>query len=116
MLLPQGQEMRDVSGISDEQKKAIKAFMQGAVYCWAKNQKDVEFAVRDLVGGDNADWGGTPLQALYDKHVQLGKDHPAAFDAAAIDLGWLVKAVLEADARKFTVSKSGRANAYLWVG
>jgi hypothetical protein len=52
MLLPKGQKIRDVYGIIDEQKSAIKNFMQGAVYCWAKNQKPREFAVRDLVGGD----------------------------------------------------------------
>lgn len=117
MLRPTNQELREVSGLTDEQKALIDAFIQGAVYCWAKNQKrPAEFAVRDLVGGENADWTGTPLQALYDKHRNAGKDHDGAFSAAAIDLGWLVKAALARDSREFEVTSTGRPNTYRWVG
>jgi len=34
MLMPES-EIRRVSGITDEQRDAIKHFMQGAVCCWA---------------------------------------------------------------------------------
>jgi hypothetical protein len=90
-------DLRDVSGISEIEKELIKAFMQGAVYCWVKNRKDEQFAVRDLMGGENFDWNGTPLQALYDKYNRAGKDDKSAIKAAAIDLGWIVKSLLDAD-------------------
>lgn len=117
MLRPKNQEIRTVSGLTHKERALINAFIQGAVYCWAKNQKSpAEFAVRDLVGRENADWSGTPLQVLYEKHRNAGKDHDGAFSAAAIDLGWLVKAVLKRDRRKFVVTSTGWPNTYRWVG
>ena len=116
MSLSPSSEIRDVYGIDDIEKALIKAFMQGAVYSWIKNRKDEPFAVRDLVGGENLDWNGTPLQVLYDKHVSSGKDNDAAFEAAAKDLGWLVKALLDDDKRTFLIDKEGLVNSYRWVG
>lgn len=55
MTLTPKSELREVSGIRDIEKGLIKAFIQGAVYCWVKNRKDEQFAVRDLVGGENFD-------------------------------------------------------------
>ena len=54
-------EIRDVHGIPEEQKQRIIDFLQGAVYCWCKNRKDEWFTTRDLLGGDNYFWQGTPL-------------------------------------------------------
>lgn len=114
-LIPES-ELRDVHGVTDEQKELIKAFMQGAVYCWVKNRRDEPFAVRDLMGGENFEWDGTPLYVLYEKHITAGKDSEAAIDSAAIDLGWLVKTVLANDKRHFTAGKAGMVNSYRWVG
>lgn len=116
MALNPSSEIRDVHGISDAEKDSIKAFMQGAVYCWVKNRKDEEFAVRDLVGGENYDWNRTPLQVLYEKHIDAGKNHDSSVEAAAKDLGWLVKAVLHEDKRTFEAGKTGLVNSYRWVG
>ena len=113
-LTPQS-ELRDVHGISDDKKVAIKTFMQGAVYCWVKNRKGEQFAVRDLMGGENFEWEGTPLYALYEKHIGKGKSVEDAVAAAAIDLGWLVKATLVADKRNFEAVKDF-VNIYRWVG
>ncbi len=116
MALNPVSELREVHGIDDAQKAAIKAFVQGAVYCWVKNRKGEQFAVRDLVGGENASWAGTPLYALYAKHVAQGKTGKAASDAAGRDLGWLVKTVLSEDKRTFESSKDGLVSSYHWVG
>ena len=116
MTLSQKSDLRDVSGISDVEKELVKAFMQGAVYCWVKNRRDEQFAVRDLMGGENFDWNGTPLQVLYNKHIKLGKDDESAIKAAAIDLGWIVKGLLDADKRTFMVVKEGLVNQYRWDG
>jgi hypothetical protein len=116
MTLNPQSELRDVSGISDAEKDSIKAFMQGAVYCWVKNRKDEQFAVRDLMGGENFDWNGTPLQVLFDKHIEAGKDEESAIKAAGIDLGWIVKTVLDEDRRTFEVVKEELVNKYRWDG
>ncbi len=116
MTLNTQSELRDVFGISDIEKDLIKAYMQGAVYSWVKNRKDEWFAVRDLVGGENFDWNGTPLQVLYDKHIDAGKDEESAIKSAARDLGWLVKTVLHEDRRTFEVVKEELVNKYRWDG
>ena len=60
-----------VNGFTDEQLYLMKAFLQGAVYCWCKNRKDEWFAARDLLGGDNYYWQGTPLFPLYKRQANL---------------------------------------------
>lgn len=114
-LLPPS-ELRTVQGITAEQELAIATFMQGAVYCWVKNRKDEAFAVRDLMGGENFSWEGTPLQVLYEKHINEGKNHDAAVEAAGKDLGWLVKSMLHADKRTFRAGHGGLVATYRWVG
>ena len=47
----------------------MRAFLQGAVYCWCKNRKDEWFAARDLLGGDNYYWQSSPLMPLYDYYL-----------------------------------------------
>jgi len=116
MTLIPDSELRETHGISDEQKALINSFMQGAVYCWNKNRSGEPFAVRDLMGGENFDWNGTPLQALYEKHISAGKEHEEAIGAAAKDLGWLVKSVLARDKRTFEAGKEGLVSSYRWIG
>lgn len=114
-LIPDS-EVREVSGITIEQNRLIKAFLQGAVYSWVKNRKDEQFAARDLVGGENFEWEGTPLFALYLKHINSGKENIEAIEAAGKDAGWLLKAVLFEDRRHFEVGRSGLTAGYVWVG
>ena len=116
MTLIEPSENRDVHGISDNQKKLIKAYLQGAVYSWVKNCSGKQFAARDLVGGENFDWNGTPLIALYEKHIKLGKTNEAAIEDAGKDLGWLLKTVISEDKRNFEIGRSGLTAGYRWVG
>lgn len=109
-------ELRDVRDITNLEKSLIKAYMQGAIYSWIKNRKDEPFAVRNLAGGENYDWSGTPLIALWEKQIKLGKKGDDATEDAAKDLGWLTKTVLAEDKRTFTVEKVGMVNSYRWVG
>lgn len=114
-LIPES-EIRQVTGLSKEQEALIRAFLQGAVYSWVKNRKGEQFAARDLVGGDNFEWNGTPLIVLYEKHIALRKDNEDAIEAAAKDLGWLLKSVLHDDKRRFEAGRSGLTAGYKWVG
>jgi hypothetical protein len=115
MALATPSELRDVTGISPPELAAIRAFVQGAVYCWVKNRRGEQFAVRDLVGGLNTDWTDTPLLPLYTKHVGKGKPSNEAAEAAGRDLGWIVKSVLADDKRTFEASKGGLVSQYRWL-
>ncbi len=67
------------------------------------------------MGGENFEWEGTPLIALYNKHIATGKDNESAIRAAARDLGWLVKTVLDEDRRTFE-TEEGYVRTYRWIG
>ncbi|MBF0231257.1 MAG: hypothetical protein HQK63_16965 [Desulfamplus sp.] len=108
-------QMRTSFGISDENLEKIKCFLQGAVYCWAKNRKDEGFAARDLVGGENCEWDGTPLWPLYQKHINAGKSRDEAVSEAGKDLGWILKVVLHEDKRIFEPYDAGMAKGYRWM-
>lgn len=113
-IIPES-ELREPSGLNDSERELIKAFMQGAVYCWVKNQPNKSFEVRDLVGGINSNWSRTPLQILYDRHIASEKDENEAYDQAAKDIGWIVKTILSEDRRTFKVDNSGRVNSYTMI-
>jgi hypothetical protein len=81
-----------------------------------KNRSWEQFAARDLVGGENFEWQGTPLIVLYEKHINLGKTNESAIEDAGKDLGWLLKAVLVDDKRHFEAGRSGLSAGYRWVG
>lgn len=115
MTLLTSSEIRNVQGLSDNERHLIRAFVQGAVYCWVKNRKGEWFAIRDLVGGENTDWTGTPLKPLYVKHRNSGKDADEAFEAAAKDIGWIAKSVLAEDQRTFENDNLGYVSRYRWL-
>lgn len=116
MALNPSSELRGVTGITPTEEAGIRAFLQGAVYAYIKLHRRDPFAARDLVGGVNFDWDGTPLLPLYEKHVNQGKSSPNAIEAAGRDLGWLLKSVLAEDKRTFISSKAELVSHYEWVG
>ncbi|MDO4776693.1 MAG: hypothetical protein Q4A06_04450 [Cardiobacteriaceae bacterium] len=105
-----------VRGLNEREILLAKAFIKGAVYCWLKNRENEPFSLRDLFGGTNAVWTGTPLEDLWWKHSNEGKSDEEAFDQAAQDAGWLLKAVLAEDTKRiFDKKKNGQVNSYSWV-
>ena len=116
MTLRPNSETRSISGVTPEQLRAIKLFMQGAIYCWVKNRKGKEFRVRDLMGGENFSWEGTPLQVLYDNQVRTGRSSEESIAEAGKDLGWIVKDVLVEDKRTFKADHDGWVATYRWIG
>lgn len=116
MALTTDSEVREVYGISEEQKLKIIDFLQGAVYCWCKNRPDEWFSMRDLMGGENYYWQGTPLYDLYNKHEKKYKDDwRASVEAAGKDSGWLLKKVIKQDKRKFETKKEELIRKYRWI-
>ena len=113
MALTPESEVRDVLGIEEDDKNRIRAFLQGAVYCWCKNQENRWFSLRDLMGGDNSNWDGTPLSKLYEKHA--GLSDPAAIEQAGKEGGWLLKRVISDDRRRFDTRIAELIRQYLWI-
>ncbi len=111
MTLLTDAEIRNVNGIANEDQNKIIDFLQGAVYCWCKNRPDEWFALRDLMGGDNTYWKGTPLLAVYEKH----SNSPDAFELAGKDAGWLLKKTVAQDLRIFETKVSELVRHYRWV-
>ena len=107
--------LRPIDGLGQEEQQRIEDFLQGSVYCWCKNRKGEWFALRNLVGGDNYDWTGTPLYTLYERHLDAGETSEKAVDLAGIDAGWICKKVLAEDSRKFeTRRRRDHPREYKW--
>ena len=111
MTLTIQSEIRNVHGITEEEKTRIRDFLQGAVYSWCKNRPNEWFSLRQLMGGSNYDWHGTPLMTLYEKH----EDAPDAIQRAGKDGGWLLKRVIDNDRRKFESKKEELIRKYRWI-
>lgn len=105
---------KSVLGFEENQIREMRAFLQGAVYCWCKNCKGQWFAARDLVGGENYDWQGTPLYALFAYYRQYGDDADA-IDEAGKAAGRLLLGVLIEDKRTYS-TRVRFTREYLWTG
>ena len=96
----------------DNELPNMRAYLLGAVRSWTMNRPDEVFALRNLVGGENWDWDGTPIYHLFLKHQEKGKSNEVAMADAAKDAGWILKAVLDGDNRHYAVSDAGMVNGY----
>lgn len=101
MIVNTNQTVRKISAqLTDVEIALAKAYIQGAVHSHCNNCADKELSARILFGGDNRDWGNTPLQCIYKYYKEKKRSqHPA--DDAAKDVGWLLKSVLDEDSREF---------------
>jgi hypothetical protein len=90
---------RRVMNLSVADEKAIMDFLQGAVRVRCKEDKGW-FGLRDLMGGENGDWRGTPMQRLFDRHHAAGASDAEAKRKAGIEGGHLLKRVLHEDPRR----------------
>ena len=113
MALLENTPLRNVTGISDAERQRMADFLQGAVYCWCKNRRDEWFSLRELMGGDNYYWSGTPLLPLYLKHEGHNAD---PVREAGKDAGWILKAVIARDKRNFETKKEALIRQYRWAG
>lgn len=106
-------------GIPKEQQSLIKAFLQGAVYCWCNTKGYGEansFQARDFLGGENFYWERTPMYSLYHYYlVSSNNNVEYAFEEAGKAAGRILKEVLDKDKREF-IQVEGRVAAYYWTG
>ena len=104
-----------VRGVSPEQIEKMLIFIAGGVRTWCKAVGDKQFALRDLFGGENYYWEGTPLQVLYEKFCDEGCSSDDAVRLAGNAAGRLLKRVLIEDkTRTYIVGDAGMANGYVW--
>lgn len=108
-------EIREVKGISENEKQRIIDFLHGAVYSWCNNKKDSWFSARDFLGRDNYYWDDTPLSVLYEKHKKQNKHWEDCVKGAGIDAGWLLKKVIDKDKRSFDTKKEELIRKYRWT-
>lgn len=108
---------KHVRGISQECLDKMIAQLKGLVVGYCTNNPYRQFSVRNILGGENFVWVGTPLQGLYDKHINEGKSDAEAIAAAGQDAGRLLKrAIIEMKGRTFVLGDAGLANGYIWKG
>lgn len=104
-----------VGGVSPAEIEKMLIFIAGGVRTWCKAVGDKQFALRDLFGGENYYWEGTPLQALYVKFCNEGYSSDEAVRLAGNAAGRLLKRVLVEDrTRTYVVGDAGLANGYTW--
>lgn len=101
--------------ITSEQETEICNYLLNKVLEWCANNgtgPNHIFFARDLVGGDYANWDGTPLSLLYYKYLE-NHDHNYAFSQAAKACGHLLKIALHFDTHHFRMSSHFTAGYYL---
>lgn len=108
---------KSVNGFSTQELQMMEAFLQGAVYCWCKNVgSDNWFAARDILGGKNYYWQGTPLYRLYEYYLAGDNSmNEYAIEEAGKAAGRLLKKVLIEDKRIFN-TREGYTREYCWTG
>ena len=104
--------VRNITGLTNAQEQRIRDFLQGAVYDWFKNHQNEWFSLRDLMGGANTNWTGTPMEELYEKHIKLRKTAPKAVKQAGIDGGHVLARVMELDRHRYDFRQGPRIKQY----
>ena len=106
-------------GVPESQQALIRAYLQGAVYCWCNTRglgEENSFQARDFLGGDNFYWERTPMYSLYQYYLtNSNNDEGYAFEEAGKAAGRILKEVLDEDKRIF-VQVEGRVASYYWIG
>ena len=111
MLIQEG-VIKKIHSISEPQTQEIKYYLQGAIRCHDKVAAGKWFSLRDLMGGANFDWNGTPMQALFEAY----RGRSDAFKMTAKSAGWLLKAAIEEDpCRRYETKKEALTRMYRWV-
>ena len=108
-----------VSGIKPEELEAMLHHLDGLVRGYVIGRKGVVFTIRDILGGDNFVWTGTPLQRLYEIYDEAGYSEEDCIKCAGQAAGRLLKRVIiEIDGMTFELHEAvdGRVNGYAWRG
>lgn len=108
---------RYVHGFSEREIQRMLDYLQGAVQVWCRDRHGEWFAARDLLGGANYYWQGTPLIRLYEYYMeQSDEDDDYSVRQAGRAAGHLLKRVLVEDTKRRYETRQGYTREYRWVG
>ena len=106
-----------IRGVSDADIRRMLDFLFGATRAICADREGTQFSVRDILGGANYFWEGTPMEVLFKKYVAEGYSTDAAIVEAGKSAGHLLKRVLIEDAnRTYRLGDAGMVNGYTWLG
>ena len=106
---------RNVYGFEQFELQRMRDYLLGAVQAWCRDRHGEWFAARDLLGGANYYWQGTPLYPLFTYYQQFGDDDYAVTQAGRA-AGRLLKRVLIEDEKRTYETRQGYTREYRWVG
>jgi hypothetical protein len=112
MTLLADSEIKDITGITFEEKQMIFDFLKGVVYNWCNNRPDDWFSLRDLLGREHYFWQGTPLNLLYNKQIMKGENTEDAVFKIENESEWLLKKVIHDDKIIFITKKENLVRKY----
>lgn len=88
--------IRDVRVINGLNKAMAIAYIQQEVDLYAIAHRGQWFSAQNIFGGKNRNWGGTPIQCLYEYYRNV-RHYPnqKAQSCAGMTLGWLMARSIE---------------------
>ena len=108
---------RNVHGFTPREIERMLDYLLGAVQVWCRDRHGEWFAARDLLGGANYYWQGTPLMRLYEYYMeQSDEDEAYSVRQAGRAAGHLLKRVLIEDTKRIYETRQGFTREYRWVG
>ena len=108
---------REVWCAEEPEKQRMRDYLLGAVQAWCRDRHGEWFAARDLLGGANFYWQGTPLMPLYEYYLaNSDEDDEYARRQAGRAAGTLLKRVLIEDSKRTYETRQGYTREYRWVG
>lgn len=108
---------QNVHGFTDAELQRMRDYLLGAVQAWCRDRHGEWFAARDLLGGANYYWQGTPLIRLYDYYMeQSDQDDEYSVRQAGRAAGHILKRVLNEDTKRIYETRTAYTRQYRWVG
>lgn len=107
----------NIHGFEENELQRMRDYLLGAVQAWCRDRHGEWFAARDLLGGANFFWQGTPLICLFDFYMaRSGNDSEYSVKQAGRAAGHLLKRVLIEDTKRMYETRQGYTRLYRWVG
>lgn len=108
-MLIKDNKIISVTIVNYEEKQKITNFFDNLIIKWITQRNNEWFCINDLLDfclGQHKDWNGTPLQVLYDNHLNSGKTKKQSHTQAGRDAGKLLKETVHLRQENFDTKKN----------